>query len=418
MERDPLNFFSPYERLAAGHENQLTRALLVLLRMSPISHAEWLRMVAPERSLGMLPPASFATQRRAVRDPQEDDEPAELVSVFLAPEKPQSGGGVVAESDRGQVLDGIIEYGELVVVVENKVFDADDLQARAINLTDARVDLAEGQVPVIVLWRDLLERLIALRERELVGGAEARVLDDFLVYVEDHFPQIGPFRDLALCEGVDARQTRRLRQILSVAAAAEAIIHSHGPRVDTPAPNLIGGFAYLRLADEEDAIELAVYPADTLTQAREFYANEIAVRGVRQLAQRDDWRVKPNFHFGHMQRGFCWTSGEIELIDYLDLWQAEIAATGSVPRESWDRYWMWLEAKQVAVAHDRIEFDRCFTQTNRMRASPRPGLAISRPWSISEAEKLDRRGVFAEAVRDALNHALRALGEELIAQGS
>jgi hypothetical protein len=37
--RDPLNFYSPYERLPAGHENQLTRALLVLLRMSPIAHS-------------------------------------------------------------------------------------------------------------------------------------------------------------------------------------------------------------------------------------------------------------------------------------------------------------------------------------------------------------------------------------------
>jgi len=27
MDRDPLNFFQPFERLPAGHENQLTRAL-------------------------------------------------------------------------------------------------------------------------------------------------------------------------------------------------------------------------------------------------------------------------------------------------------------------------------------------------------------------------------------------------------
>jgi hypothetical protein len=36
--RDALNFFEPYERLPARHENQLTRSLLVVLRMSPMAH--------------------------------------------------------------------------------------------------------------------------------------------------------------------------------------------------------------------------------------------------------------------------------------------------------------------------------------------------------------------------------------------
>jgi hypothetical protein len=49
IERDPLNFFSPYERLVAGHENQLTRALLLVLRMSPLAHVEVLRLVDPRR---------------------------------------------------------------------------------------------------------------------------------------------------------------------------------------------------------------------------------------------------------------------------------------------------------------------------------------------------------------------------------
>ncbi len=31
-----LNFFIPYENAPAGHENQLTRALLVVLRYSPM----------------------------------------------------------------------------------------------------------------------------------------------------------------------------------------------------------------------------------------------------------------------------------------------------------------------------------------------------------------------------------------------
>jgi hypothetical protein len=408
-DRDPLNFFSPYERLPAGHENQLTRALLLLLRMSPLAHVEWLRLVAPDHSLRTLPSPEFETQKRAVRASANGDEQAELVSVFLAPERPQAGAGDVVESDRDQVLDAIVDYGELVTVIENKVFEAEDLQAREINLDGAGVQLVDGQEVVVVLWRDLLEALTGLRERGLLGGAEEKVLDDFLTYVEDHFPGLGPFRTLALCGGVAARLERRLRQVLGDAAGSEAEGTPNGPRVATPAGTVAGRDAYLTSVDGE--IQLALYPADTLGQAAEFFGRPTVLEGVRTLAKADGWSVKPNFHFGHMQRGFCWTTSAIDLEDYLQLWEGRIATEGNVARNDWDSYWRWLIDMEIAQPQDRPEFDRNFTQTARKTATPRPGLMLARCWPLEEAEALDGRGAFVHAIRDALEEALHAVGE-------
>ena len=86
MDPDRLNFFQPFENLAPGHENQLTRALLLLLRFSPLAHECWLRHIGLTPHLYQLPEAVFHTQRRAI--PLEHDEEAEplpLISVFLAP---------------------------------------------------------------------------------------------------------------------------------------------------------------------------------------------------------------------------------------------------------------------------------------------------------------------------------------------
>lgn len=415
--RDPLNFFSPYERLPAGHENQLTRALLLLLRMSPLAHVEWLRLVDDKRSLRALPGARLDTQRRAVRHGDDEVERAELISVFLAPERPQAGGGEVVKSDRGQMLDAIIDYGgELVVVVENKVFEAEDLQAKHINLVGARVQLIEGQEVVIVLWRELLEALSGLRERGLVGGAEAAVLDDFLTYVEDHFPDLGPFRTLPLCQRVPSRVARRLRQVLSDAVAGEGDSSAHGAWVATPAGTVAGKNAYLRVADRHvgdpaGEIELALYPADTLSQAQAFYSRPSAVEGVRRLAGTDGWKAGPNFHFGFMARGYCWTNTNLTLERYLELWQREITGSGTISRDAWDTYWAWLLEHQIARGEDRPEFDRHFTDTARQSATPRPGLWLSRRWPLSEAERLDARNALAAAVNEALDEALIALGE-------
>jgi hypothetical protein len=108
VQSDALNFFMPFRRLEPNHENQLTRALLVVLRLSPMAHTVWLRLVAPDHNLPALPVATFQTQMRSVRHAGDADEPVALASVFLTPEVPLTGGGVVTESDRGQVLDAVI----------------------------------------------------------------------------------------------------------------------------------------------------------------------------------------------------------------------------------------------------------------------------------------------------------------------
>jgi hypothetical protein len=417
---DRLNFFEPFERLAPHHENQLTRALLVLLRLSPLVHTAWLKLIAPARELHRLGPATFNTQRAAVQEAGGGEEAAELISVYLAPERPLSGGGVIVESDRAQVLDAVIDYGgELIVVVENKIGEADDLQARHLNFTGAKVRLADGQAAVVVLWRDLIEAIVALRERDLFGGAEAAVVSDFLSYVEDNFTELGPFRTLALARGSEYRVRRRLRAVLGEAAGDEARESAYAPYIPTPAGAVAGKNAYLRQhPDKPQTIELALYPADTLTQARVFYARTDAVKGLRQLAAEPGWAAGPNFHFGYMQTGYAWTATDLDLGAYLDLWTRWIDEEHSRDRSEWDDYWSWLEAHGLAAAADRAEFDRHFTHTRRPDACPRPGLWLSRSWSLDEAAELDARGRFALQVRESLNEALTTLGEPPLNAGS
>ena len=71
------------------------------------------------------------------------------------------------ESDRGQVLDGIIRYGdEIVVVLESKLDGpADDRQARNINLHGQPVEF-DPQVRRIS-WRDVLASFTDLATRNV-----------------------------------------------------------------------------------------------------------------------------------------------------------------------------------------------------------------------------------------------------------
>ena len=405
MERDALNFFEPFERLPPNHENQLTRALLLVLRLSPIAHEAWLARTAPGRRLHELPIAVFNTQRRAVREDSGAEDQVPVISVFLAPNEPLGEDVIVKESDRLQVLDAVIEYGDdtLVMVIENKVAEASDAQARELNITGSGVVIAPGQERQVVTWPEVIGDITGIVERGLVGGAERAVLEDFLAYVEDHFTELGPYRTLRLARGNDFRTRRRLRALLGEAAARDARIDKWGPTVELP--ELPGTAARAYLFPVDGGIELSVYPADTLSQAQAFYARPAAVAALLGLASDPAWKVMPNFHFGHMQGGYGWTTTHTPVERYIALWQEKIGETGAVKREEWDDYWAWLIEEQLATADDRAEFDRHFTETNRQTATPRPGLMVARHWELSRAEALDGQRKLATEIAAALQSA-------------
>ncbi len=408
MERDALNFFEPFERLPPNHENQLTRALLLVLRLSPVVHEAWLTRAAPGCRLHELPVAIFNTQRRAVRVASNPEDEVPLVSVFLAPNQPLGEDVIVKESDRHQVLDAVIEYGDaLVMVVENKVAEAGDAQAREVNVAGAGVVITPGQARQVVTWPAVIGDVTGIVERGLAGGAERTVLEDFLAYVEDHFAELGPYRTLGLARGNVFRTGRRLRALLAEVSGREARIDKWGPTVDLP--ELPGTASRAYLFHVEGGIELSVYPADTLSQARAFYTRPAAVAALQALTKDPEWQVMPNFHFGHMEGGYAWTTTTIDAEQYIALWQANIDDTRSVKRDEWDEYWTWLIEKELASSNDRAEFDRHFTSTNRQTATPRPGLTVVRRWELGEAEELDGQHRLAPEIGTALQLARAAL---------
>jgi hypothetical protein len=59
---------------------------------------------------------------------------------------------------------------------------------------------------------------------------------------------------------------------------------------------------------------------------------------------------------------------------------------------------------------DRSEFDKWFTNTRQLRATPRPGVIGSRRWPIEQAEELDAHGRFADDVTEAIRVVLRTRG--------
>jgi hypothetical protein len=412
-----LNFFAPYQSLAAHHENQLTRALLVVLGFCPLAHARWLNLVDPELCLERLPEAEFRTQQSRLLPATAVDEEAVIrgISVFLTPDSKHKA-APVSSSDRHQILDGIIQYGDdLVVAIENKISTGVVTdQPSAINTHGVRIDF--DQEVRKIEWQQLLEMLADISARTLVAGAERRILDDFLDFVEHHFSHVGPFSTLRRAEKSFERINKRLENVLAEAVDVPERSGIHEGRTLLPLPDgkqRSVEMAFLRMPPTSRHVVLQMYPGDTLFQSRMLYSRPHA---VRNLLTTPGWTVRPNYHWGFMHKGECWATGSIDTAAYIEHWIKAIPKTGAVDRKHWDQVWAELEQLCIVSQADRIEFDASFTNTAKNSATPRPGLVCECQWTLEDAMRLDDTGKFVIAVRSQIEMLLDKLGDPLSPQ--
>lgn len=162
--------------------------------------------------------------------------------------------------------------------------------------------------------------------------------------------------------------------------------------------------AYLFNPDGE--IALAFYPADTLTQARVFYKDDARVKNTLEFG-KGDWAVKPNFHWGFWEKGLSWSKSRLDVRDYADYWRARISTLEEIERDQWERELQRLVRDGIFDPDDLDQFARDFTDTERKKASPRPGLSVSRAWPLDETLEPE----FPSILRGALRTALAAFGE-------
>lgn len=224
----------------------------------------------------------------------------------------------------------------------------------------------------------------------------------------------------AIAEGDGARLSLssddRCAELFRQAApggAVDVVSERFGVRCRLDLPDTVTvKYAYLDNDLLPAEVPLRLYPADTLEQARLFYADRD--RCERVLALRDrGWEVEPNFHFGFMTRGLTWTRSRLTADEYVSYWLDRIESTTAIPREDWQAELARLIEDGVFDANDLDQFRADFDDTARTSASPRPGISVVRRFSAIDVE----RPGFAQELRASLWEALVALGEPLAALG-
>lgn len=407
-----LNVFTRYSR-PDHHEDQLTRAAMIVLRLVPAAREALLRLIDGPGLSVLSAPGEVDMQTAEVLAANADDvEISELVSVFLVPDEraAEDAPVEVVNAPRGQRLDGVIRFGsDLVVVLEAKVvLGASDWQARNVDYGRAEFERTRQ---VRLEWHRLLDAWRRLADHDVLAPAERLLIQDLLDYGDEHHAWLMPFTTLRRARGDDDRVARRLRSLIREATGLQPSDNARTVMLDQQ----IGTHSVQRaeLAVTPTQLWLEMWPGESNAQARHLYASGRA-RRLLELSRDDGWTVVANPFLSYRNAHYSnrlYTSPTLTTDEYVRCferdglnWIGQYEVDG-LRTEAWP----WLLETQLAADDD--DLDAFVARLGRRPAYLRAGIAIRRSWQLDEAEQLDEDGRLAADIRESLTAVLDRLDE-------
>ncbi len=417
-----LNVFLPYERLP-GHEDQLTRAAMIVMRAIPLARDALLARIGAHPSARLPEPALDMQTRHVQESPALGEADGlslhQLISVFLSPDEGiDLSAAQIKERASEQRLDGVLRFGdELVVVIESKIVaGAPTDQATLLRLRG--VEVQEPPKVAHLGWHELLEDWWALLERGLLGPAERVLMEDLTAFAEEHFAWLLPFTTLGRAGEHDLRRQRRLMALLRQATGIDKV---EPGRPTGATVRLIGTKSTQRISlqQQDDSLALCAWSAELRPQAEALYKTGRAQRLMDLVAQHPgEWLARPNVHLAFWQAPPAqrlYLDCRLGITEYVRRWSGDDFAhiRAYRPDEIRETLWPWLRRRQYASPEDDQQLDAFLGRLGRRDAHLRPSIKVWHIWPWVQAVELDERGVLIGEVRTAVTELLTALDEPL-----
>lgn len=418
MESSHLNVFIPYPDKPLSHEDQLTRAFLILVRS--VKQVEALLLAVLRRhmtaagidnvpdELDEAPGGleSVETQVWSTTKERLTGETGRLVSVVITDERLEAEHRV-ERTPRVAVYDGFVKFKpDWVFVIENKPDHRNVWLEQLSSAFNENYEIEPN--PVMLTWSEIIKRLGMLATNGLLQDAGTSLVDDFLAYVSAYFPGLNPYDRFRLCNANKDLLERRCVAIMSEAGLGPVEYHRgwhHSIR-------LVGkdGIKEVALYPEVEStgtweIRLDLHPADTMSQARALYSSIDAER-VRQL-KAAAWSVLPNFHLAYRSSNLYGAMTTLSTEEYIEYWKMEVKTERlrQIARPEWESsFGKWLRGKIISQG-DLEKIEAAIVPTKIPTLNVCPGLSLGYRWSGEQAVALDDMKAFVSEVKAKIDEA-------------
>jgi hypothetical protein len=415
-----LNYFNPYDSKAGSHEDQLTRAYLVLLKHS--SHAfftfiEYGR--SRHKTSGNEKPITiidFLEQGWEIETQKENPviNTNYLLSILITDLQITTADSNIQSSERNARYDGIITFGSnLTMVIENKPRSGnvwfEQLNPSRQNLADDTIVYSKS---VNLEWKEIIKQLNHLLTTQTISGSERMMVEDFLSFVDAKFPFLNPYDSFHQCKGSAELINRRINNLLKSIAQDESKVDCHkngSSYIQTPYPEV----ERICLGSNQDengySIGLGLCFGDSPRQAIAFYNSNPNISHLKKL----EWSCRPNFHVSFMSSNLV--SFQTEKAEhYLEFWKENVKEIRQQKKKDVPKYIKRLvDARVIDMTKESEEqLHEKFTRTAMPTLNICPGFVVDCTFNSSVAEELDKTGKLKVVLVEKIKEALKVTGRD------
>jgi hypothetical protein len=417
MER--LNYFYPYTSKEAQHEDQLTRAYLVLLKHSSNAFSSFLKYcgdkIKLEKNENRLSFAKY-NDNDWLFDTQKGNPIIEtdyLLSVLIT-DKNINNKRHVSSSKRDARYDGIITLNhKLTIIIENKPNSnyvwADQLKPSKQNLSE-KTKIYKN--PIILEWKVIIQHLNHLQSIPTTSRCEKILIEDFLSFVDENFPSLNPYDNLSLCKNNKDLLNRRIENILKSIVRNPKNVNYHKTwayNIETPFEQIKKIGLYLEWEDENDwELILQLNFADSQNQAISFYNSNLNISKIKKL---NDWALDGNFHVFFGSKHLVWFKSKKGFEEYIKYWKDNIESIKRIERKNVEKYLKFLEKNNIISYNnnEKNEMKEKFFNTKRKTLNISPGFTMWFYISAEEAIKKDKDSKLEKYISEKIKEGLSAV---------
>lgn len=296
-----LNYFTPFTKNSNRHEDHLTRAFLLLLKMSPNSFNYFYNYFQFKANSKETPPLhqleitdlDFQTQTGSL--PEVNKYFSVLITNEFVPLETE-----IKPSKRKAVYDGVININdEVVLFIETKPNKDHVWNGQ---LSPSKKDIPEESFlfskPVILEWKEIINQLHRINNSITCLLHERHLLSDFFELVNNSFSYLNPYDDFSKCI-TPYLYNQRVKGLLEGIQPDHSKIKHHKGwgnyiELDIPEVKKIG---LLNHYDKETngwiGISITLDFGSTMNQSRSFYKK---VTSYEAIESYKDWKKYGNLH--------------------------------------------------------------------------------------------------------------------------
>lgn len=420
-----LNYFQPYNKGTDNHEDHLTRAFLVLLKLSPAALQQFYSYVHTTTETfvkSTIPPlhemqfdeVGFQSQIGSL--PISD----KYISLLITNENVQLE-QKIKPIERTAIYDGVIQFNEeLVFIIETKPNKNNVWENQ---LCPARKDIPEEaeliDQGIVLEWKQIINFLHRINESKISFETERIIINDFLNFVAQNFDYLNPYNEFSKCHS-QYLASKRIEQILEeIAFDKEKIKHHSGwgyyLELDFPEIKKIGLLLHSNEKGEWNGLTIAADFGSTVSQAREFYQR---VQSYNVIQNLEDWSLYCNLHLAFRSQNLLFfKSPENSIEQYFNYWKSDVWDNfGGVPKDKLiEDYLLEYEKEGILIfdAAAKQGLDDIIMKKKYSRINICPAIYIEHYIARDEAVSLDKEGNLVPHIKIKITELLSTLNRSV-----